>query len=138
MTPPGEAEDSALAGLLAGHRVLFCYGLFGEVIAGLRPIGIDYMGSQADWLRRIGVAVEVVALPTAAPIGINAGRIAAVITADPRPVVIVAHSKGGLEALAALLQPGIAARCRGFIALQSPFRGSPVADSVCQLLTRPG
>ena len=131
MTAPGEAEDRILAGLLAGHRVLFCYGLLGEVIAGLRPLGIDYMGSQANWLRRLGVAVEVVALPTAAPVGVNAGRIAAAIAADPRPVVIVAHSKGGLEALAALLRPGVAARCRGFIALQSPFHGSPVADWLC-------
>ena len=51
--------------------MLFCYGLLGEVIAGLRPLGIDYMGSQADWLRRLGVAVEVVALPTAAPVGVE-------------------------------------------------------------------
>ena len=129
MTAPGEAEDRALAGLLAGHRVLLCYGLLGEVIAG-RGVGIDYMGAQADWLRRLGVAVEVVALPTAAPVGVNAARIAA---AHRRTAAggDRGHSKGGLEALAALLRPGGAARCRGFVALQSPFHGSPVADWLC-------
>jgi hypothetical protein len=128
---PGADEDRRLSGLLAGRRVLFCYGLFGEVIAGLRPLGQDYMGSQIDWLRRIAVAAEVVALPTAAPVGVNAGRIAAALAADAPPALVVAHSKGGLEALAALLRPRAAARCHGFIALQSPFWGSPVADAVC-------
>jgi PAS domain S-box-containing protein len=44
--------------------------------------------------------------------------------------VLVAHSKGGLEALAALLDPEAAARCAAFVAFQSPFFGSPVADAV--------
>lgn len=121
-------EDQTLAARLAGQRVLVCYGLLGEVIAGLR---LDYMASQLAWLRRAGIAAEVVALPTAAPVAANAGRIAEAVAADPRPAILVGHSKGGLEALAALLRPGIAARCRGFVALQSPFFGSPVADAVC-------
>ncbi|GGC39171.1 hypothetical protein GCM10011504_16990 [Siccirubricoccus deserti] len=123
--------DARLAARLAGRQVLLCHGLFGEVMARLRPIGIDYMASQAAWLRGLGVAVAVLPLPTAAPVGVNAGRIAAALAADPRPAVLVGHSKGGLEALAALLLPGVAARCHGFIALQSPFHGSPVADAVC-------
>ncbi|MBL6077002.1 hypothetical protein JMJ56_03225 [Belnapia sp. T18] len=121
-------EDARLAERVAGHRILLCYGLFGEVVAGLR---LDYMRSQADWLRGLGLAVEVVALPTAAPVLANAARIAERIAADPRPVVLIGHSKGGLEALAALLRPGTAARCRGLVALQSPFLGSPVADALC-------
>jgi hypothetical protein len=123
---PGEAAaDAALAARLAGHRVLLCAGLFGEVIAGLR---FDYMGTQLAWLRRICPATARVPLPTAAPVATNAARIAEAVLAEPSPVLLLAHSKGGLEALSALLMPGVAARCRGFIALQSPFGGSPVAD----------
>ncbi len=124
-------EDAALATHLAGTRVLLCYGLLGEVMAGLRPIGLDYMAGQIDWLARIGVAARVLRLPTVAPVGVNAGRIAEAALAEDGPFILVGHSKGGLEALAALLRPGMAPRCRGFIALQSPFRGSPVADRVC-------
>ena len=124
MTP----GDAVLAARFAGHRILLCYGLFGEVVAGLR---LDYMRSQADWLRGLGLAVEVVALPTAAPILANAGRIAERIAADARPVILIGHSKGGVEALAALLRPGVAPRCHGLVALQSPFLGSPVADALC-------
>ncbi|NKC29790.1 lipase family protein [Falsiroseomonas selenitidurans] len=122
--------DAALAQALSGSRVLLCYGLLGEVMAGLAPVGLDYMGGQLAWLRGLGLAVQVVDLPTAAPVGVNAGRIAAAILADPSPCLLVGHSKGGLEALSALLRPGMAARCRGFIALQAPFHGSPVADLI--------
>jgi hypothetical protein len=132
----GEADEEArLAACLAGCRALLAYGLVGEVIAGLRPIGLDYMGAQAAWLRDgLGLDTAVVPLPTAAAVEANADRVAAVLTADPRPVLLVAHSKGGLEALAALLRPGVAetVRCRAFVAIQAPFHGSPVADAVCR------
>jgi hypothetical protein len=121
-------DDAALAARLSGTRVLLCYGLLGEVMAGLAPMGMDYMAGQLAWLRRLGVAAQVVKLPTAAPVGVNAGRIAAALLAEDAPAILVAHSKGGLEALAALLRPGMAQRCRGFVALQSPFFGSPLAD----------
>lgn len=120
--------DARLVGLLDGRRVLLCYGLLGELMVRLH---IDYMAGQLAWLRRLGIAFEVVGLPTAAPVAENAARIAEVVAADPCPAVLVGHSKGGLEALAALLLPGAAARCIGFVALQSPFHGSPVADAVC-------
>jgi hypothetical protein len=125
------AGDAALAAALGGCRLLFCYGLLGEVMARLRPMGMDYMGAQADWMRGLGLPVRVVALPTAAPVAVNAAHIAALLTEAPCPTILVAHSKGGLEALAALLQPGTAGTCRAFLALQSPFFGSEVADAIC-------
>jgi hypothetical protein len=102
-------------------------------MAGLRPIGVDYMAGQFAWLRRSGVAAEVLALPTVAPVGVNAGRIVEALLEGPPGTVLVGHSKGALEALAALLRPGVAARCHGFIALQAPFHGSPVADWVVRM-----
>jgi hypothetical protein len=119
-------DDASFAARLAGHRLLLCNGLFGEVIAGLH---FDYMTRQLDWLRSLGIAATRVPLPTAAPIATNAVRIAETILSAPAPALLVAHSKGGLEALSALLLPGTAACCRGFLALQSPFHGSPVADA---------
>jgi hypothetical protein len=113
--------------------VVLCYGLFGEVMAPLRPLGLDYMADQRAWLTRIGIPVTVAKLPTAAPVAANAARLAEVIRTDPRRCVIVAHSKGGIEALAALLLPGTADHCRAFLALQVPFRGSPVADAALRL-----
>ncbi|PWS35673.1 hypothetical protein DFH01_18965 [Falsiroseomonas bella] len=126
MSPSTDPADVALAARLDGHRLLLCNGLLGEVIAGLH---MDYMSTQLDWLRGLGLAVARAPTPTAAPIAENAARIATIVEGDDAPIILIGHSKGGLEALSALLMPGIAARCRGFLALQSPFRGSPVADA---------
>lgn len=118
---------------LARQRVLIAYGLLGEVSAAFRPIGIDYLGAQQDWLRAAGARPEVVRVPTAAPVADNAAVLRTALLAEDRPALVLAHSKGGLEALAALLDPDVAARCSGFIAFQSPFAGTPIADAVTGL-----
>ena len=128
--PPVAEEDEALAAWLAGRRVLVAYGLLGDTTAALRRLGIDYMWAQQDWLRAMGAAPEVVRVPTAASVAANAARLRATLTASDRPALVIAHSKGGLEALAALLDSAAAVRCAGFVAFQSPFAGSPVADAV--------
>jgi hypothetical protein len=115
---------------LAGRRVLLAYGLAGEAIARLAPVGFDYMGTQLAWLRACGAEAQVVPLPTAAAVEDNATLLAGAILASPAPCLLLSHSKGGLESLAALLRPGVAARCQAFLALQSPFLGSPVADAL--------
>ena len=119
--------DAELARLLAGRRVLIAYGLLGEVVSGLAPFGIDYMGAQIGWLREsLGTQVTVVRVPTAAPVQQNAERLAGELAHGP--AVVIAHSKGGVEALAALTDPRAAANCEKLIAIQSPFQGSLVAD----------
>ncbi|WP_431283919.1 hypothetical protein ACQW02_03655 [Humitalea sp. 24SJ18S-53] len=110
---------------LDGVPVLLCFGLMGDVRA---RIGLDYMGAQARWLRDQGALVTRLDLPTSAAVATNAGRIADWLRQNPAPALVIAHSKGGLEALSALCDPTI--RCLGFIALQSPFHGSPVADAL--------
>lgn len=131
--PAPNAPEPALPAL-AGRRVLLVYGLLGEGAVRLAPLGMDYMGMQLRWLLAQGARARVVKLPTTAPIAPNAARLAEAILAEPEPCLLVAHSKGGLEALAALLEPAVAARCAGLLALHAPFHGSPVADA---LLARP-
>lgn len=116
--------------MLSGQRVLLVYGLLGDVAAAFHPFGLEYMQPLAAWLRDQGAVVSVVKLRTAESVSANAARLRAEILADPAPALVIAHSKGGLEALAALLDPVAQARCVGFLAMQSPFYGSPVADVV--------
>ncbi|MBP0463783.1 hypothetical protein J5Y09_07665 [Roseomonas sp. PWR1] len=115
---------------LRATRILLVYGLMGELVAAMHPFGLDYMQPLADWLRDEGAMPSVVPLRTAEPVAANARRLAEAILAEPTPVLLIAHSKGGLEALAALMDDRVAARCRGLLAMQSPFYGSPVADAV--------
>ena len=133
MTATGTPEDAALGGWLARRPVLIAYGLLGDVSARLRPLGFDYMGAQQDWLRRMGARPQVVRVPTAAAVAENAALLGTALAGvGPPPALLIAHSKGGLEGLAALLHPATAVRCAGFIAFQSPFRGTPLADWVAR------
>lgn len=47
-------------------------------------------------------------------------------------VILVAHSKGGLDVRSALLEPGVAAKVHGVVTLSSPHRGM----EFCTLLAR--
>lgn len=129
-----EAVTPAAPGYLAETRILLAYGLLGDVMAKMAPFGIDYMGAQLAWLRAQGAEASVVPLSATGLVAENAAQLARVILASPQPCLVVAHSKGGLDALAALLDPAVAARCRGLVTFQSPFYGSPVADA---MLARP-
>jgi pimeloyl-ACP methyl ester carboxylesterase len=52
-------------------------------------------------------------------------------TADGEQVVILGHSKGGVDTAAALaLYPELRARVRAFVAIQAPYAGSPVASDL--------
>jgi hypothetical protein len=115
---------------LSARRVLLVYGLMGDLVAAFHPLGLEYMQPLRDWFVAQGAEPSVVKLRTAEPVAANAVRLRDALLADPRPALIVAHSKGGLEALAALLDPAAQARCVGFLAMQSPFLGSPVADAL--------
>lgn len=130
---PGQ-DEASLRAWLAGRPALFAYGLLGDVSAKLRPLGFDYMWAQQDWLRAMGAAPQVVRVPTAAPVAANAAMLRDALRDAPPgpPALLIAHSKGGLEGLAALLDDAAAARCAGFIAFQSPFHGTPVADWVAK------
>ncbi|MFW2389516.1 MAG: hypothetical protein ACN4G0_14340, partial [Polyangiales bacterium] len=61
----------------------------------------------------------------------NAAAIRAVLRRTKKRVVIVSHSKGGLDTLEALIHaPELWGKpVVGWVALQAPFYGSPIADS---------
>ena len=60
----------------------------------------------------------------------NAAAIRALLRGADKEVVLVTHSKGGLDTLDALLgAPDVWSKVRGWVAFQSPFYGSPLADS---------
>jgi hypothetical protein len=106
------------------------YGIFGEVTARFRGVGIDYMHGVHDWLRAQGADPDVVMLDTLASVETNAARFASMLSAAPRSALVIGYSKGGVEALAALTDAQARRNCLGFVALQAPFLGSPIADIV--------
>ena len=98
---------------------------------GSRSVSVaTSMRSGRRW-RRKGLPPSSSTSPREGPITANAAEIARAITTAPGPVTLVTHSKGSLDALAALSgDPALAAppRIAAWISLQAPFYGLPLAD----------
>lgn len=134
---PGGSGDAAIFEKLKNYKVLFVPGFLAE--ASINPIPLPwggqrkgkYFDEQMDWLKSIGVDYQRIEMEYEAPIRVNARVVAAAISASVKPVVIIAHSKGGLDSLAALItDSALAAKVRGIVTFQTPYYGSPVADYV--------
>jgi hypothetical protein len=130
-------EDREIADRLEDYRVLLVSGFLSQsewsVIRTFRQamgMGVHF-ADQLRWLQEIGVDVRKVQLQTESPPLINAGALAREVKASPKKVLIVSHSKGGLDTLHMLVNWEKArANVAGWIALSTPFHGSPVADYV--------
>jgi hypothetical protein len=108
--------------MLRRHRVLLVSGYFGDVDPA-------YFADQLRWLGSLGVEREKVAVKSRDSVAINAPIVAAAIRASTKPVLLITHSKGSVDALEALLiEPSLRPKVKGWISLQGVFLGSPVAD----------
>jgi hypothetical protein len=124
---------------LGAYRVLFVPGFFSDMVIWLGDVpGTDlirlgeYFDEQMEWLRSQGFAhVQRLDIESEDAIAANAGRVAAGIRDSAQEVILITHSKGGLDSLEALIrEPELREKVRGWIAFQSPWYGSPVADWV--------
>ena len=92
----------------------------------------DYFVRHVKWLGEAGIDVEVVAIESEAPVAENATRVASAVREAEKPVCLLTHSKGGLDALDFLIHAGADERAKiaCWISLQAPFKGTPLADVV--------
>lgn len=75
------------------------------------------------------IPYEVVDIHSESSPSYNAKIIHTAISRADRPVILLSHSKGGLDALTALVEfPGLQEKVKGFLALNTPFAGTPLAD----------
>ena len=131
------AFDAASAVRLNDFKVLLVPGFLSDVKPGqfhipfLHPASDTCFVEQMDWLRSMGIAYERLNMKSESSVQINGAIIAAAIKASEKPVIIIAHSKGGLDTLEALrADRSLLTKVRGVITLQSPFFGTPLADYV--------
>ncbi|MFA6435201.1 MAG: hypothetical protein WCW52_10945 [Elusimicrobiales bacterium] len=90
-----------------------------------------YFEEQVNWLRANGLDAGIAHIESESGIARNAALIAVEIERSPKPVIILGHSKGGLDSLEALIgRPDLRGKVRGFISIQSPYYGTPIADYV--------
>ena len=110
---------------------LFAGGLFSNVIPA--PL---YGDQNMAALSAQGLDVRRIPLDTAQGVRHNARTVRdAVLAASKtgKQVVLIGHSKGGLDSAAALaLYPELKDKTRALITIQSPYGGSPMADDIIE------
>jgi triacylglycerol esterase/lipase EstA (alpha/beta hydrolase family) len=106
-----------------------------EVDLPIRPGRFTSFYTQMQVFEAAGIPFRNVSLvspsfDTSESVEHNARAIREAIRAADRPVIVVSHSKGGLDTLEALLAvPGFwGQKVVGWVALHPPFHGSPLAD----------
>lgn len=132
---------------LAPYTVIFVPGLFTDVYHFLSrclratklPISTGPFTSledQAEWLKSIGVDVFVAPMNYRGSVEENGREIVKAILQAPKDVLLISHSKGGVDILSGLLRYpayysqlwGRGGKVKGWISLQSPFMGTPYVE----------
>lgn len=91
----------------------------------------NYFEPNVRRLRELGLDAQIVPVDPRGTPEANGRVIAAAVKADPRPAVIIAHSKGGLDAIAGLRADKTAReRVPKLVMIQSPYAGTPTAELV--------
>lgn len=89
----------------------------------------QYFRPMLERFRALGLDVEFVATEPLGTAAENAGMVAAAVARSEKPVVLIGHSKGGVDLARALEDfPEVQRKTRKAVAIQSPYFGTPWAD----------
>ena len=109
----------------ASCEYLFVPGLMTE------RYGSAYCERNRNQLEKLGLSFKTVIMDTDASVATNAEAVRTALLSAEKPVIIFGHSKGGVDALAALLKyPELQNRVRGLLLVQSPVGGTHVAELI--------
>ncbi len=110
-----------------GHLYLLVKGLLGNEMFG-------YLEDNRVRLERRGLETREVEVDTEASLEANVAVVRRAVEDAAffrRSVVLVGHSKGAVESMAALtLHPELRRTVRAVVAIQAPYGGSPIADDL--------
>jgi triacylglycerol lipase len=134
-TPTSQDKD-----LLKDYKVLFVNGIFTEffekIIKVPKRFGFSFSKAtaqtffdQKEFFKARGIPFDVVPVQSSERCDYNAKVIADQIRKERKKIILFTHSKGGVDTLHALIKyPEIQEKIAGWIALNTPFKGTPVAD----------
>ncbi len=114
-------------------RFVLVPGYLTDFLEPLRSVDLsDYLDAQEAALAEAGFPVKRASINTLDSAASNAARLRRIVEASDRPVCLITHSKGGIDALTflATAPEETLKRVACLVAFQAPFRGSPVADEV--------
>lgn len=126
-----EARFAVSARQLRGVRILIAPSWLSDAALAASDAGLfDFLGEQVAALRAAGLEVALARTDSEGSVRGNGRVLLGQIAESDRPLCLLSHSKGGLDVLEALVraEDRVLEKVRCWIALQSPFAGSPLAD----------
>lgn len=116
------AQPARLSPEARVHKFLFIPGFSWDSIP-------NYFEPNIRRLRGLGLDAELVPVHPLAPTSENWRAVAAAVKAAPGPVVLIGHSKGGIDAIEAVRRDrSVRKKVTRVVAVQSPYGGAAVAD----------
>ena len=110
------------------HAIVLLHGIFGFDRIGRGGIQQEYFRGVARYLARLKVDVFCPRLSAADRIEIRAAQLERFVRELDQPVVIVAHSMGGLDARYALSRLALDRLVCCLVTIGTPHRGTPLAS----------
>ncbi len=127
-------------GSLRNYKIIILRGLFNNYVSQLNDFLLQ-MGApfeekkyapwtrERDFLKSLGLDVEIGPFETEGSPEKNGESLFNVIKKSKMPVILISHSKGGIDVLYGLsAHPDIWNKVAGWISIQSPLYGTPLAD----------
>jgi len=129
-------SEDLLKSYLKGQTVLLIPGVLSESFSSTsnQKLKVNFVLGEIfedheNWLLEEGLNYEKIELESEASPKENADFIIEVIEDMPENIIIFTHSKGGIDTFEALSKkPELLKKISGIITVQTPFKGSPVAE----------
>lgn len=90
--------------------------------------GSKYMEDNISHLQKIGLDVTKINIDTGATIEKNCETIRDYILGEKKKIVIIGHSKGGVDAATSIAKYNLYDHIHSLILVQSPWLGTPIAE----------
>lgn len=128
-TPRTEAGDDPKPRQMPRAPILLLHGLLGfDRLGSGRLAGPSYFNGVVNRLEASGARVQTLRVSATGSIEQRAASVKAKLDEIGEPVVIVAHSLGGLDARWAISRLGAAKQVKALVTVGTPHRGTAVAD----------
>jgi hypothetical protein len=130
---------------LKNYRIIFVPGiwanLYPKIVKYARLLGLGLpkdalvsFANQLEYAKNNGLDYEYAPINTSFGCIDNGHVMAETIRRSPKKVILVSHSKGGIDILHALkFDPSLKDKIQGWVAFQAPFYGTPITQFIQKL-----
>src|SRR5690606_394886 len=130
-------NDHDIENKLKNYHIILVKGIMANYVDALGNLILkkfgqyQYFDEQMKWFKDAHISYSVAKIDSEDSSLKNSIVVEKAILSAQKPVILLTHSKGGIDTLVALLRNSqLMSRIRGILMLQTPMLGTPVADYI--------